>query len=291
MPPSLSELLARRDDAGLTRLVQERWGIAPTPEALRWLHEIASRPTAHVGGTPDSPWSESTWLTWIKNRLDAFASNPARASDPFDAQAAPFEVERDPASPAAWRSFLERFSEELLAVDDLELWTPIPDEARAMRWMGFEPAAESRIQAAEARLGRRLPPSLRAFYSVSNGWRATGYNIYGVLPVEGVGRLSELEPFLYQMAVEAAATPGPFPDDPGDVRLNAYRDEEGIRPMRCLVVSSGGNNGDTWALDPGADPHAGEWPAGGWSEASPGWAWDAANFAELMADAMRALRD
>ncbi|MCX5097256.1 SMI1/KNR4 family protein [Streptomyces sp. NBC_00365] len=36
-------------------------------------------------------------------------------------------------------------------------------------WLGFAPASEVEVAAAEARLGRRLPPSLREFLLVTNG--------------------------------------------------------------------------------------------------------------------------
>ncbi|MER5431230.1 SMI1/KNR4 family protein [Streptomyces sp. NPDC002588] len=42
------------------------------------------------------------------------------------------------------------------------------------RWLGFGGADESRIAAAEERLGCRLPPSYRTFLEVSDGWRHAG---------------------------------------------------------------------------------------------------------------------
>ncbi|RUT03955.1 hypothetical protein DSM106972_048690 [Dulcicalothrix desertica PCC 7102] len=52
--------------------------------------------------------------------------------------------------------------------------------------MGYSPASESQILAAEQRIGKSLPPSLRTFYSVTNGWRTTGLCIYDILPVEEI---------------------------------------------------------------------------------------------------------
>lgn len=46
--------------------------------------------------------------------------------------------------------------------------------ARRSRWLGLPPADEERVAAAEARLGRRLPPSYREFLMVSDGWRHAG---------------------------------------------------------------------------------------------------------------------
>jgi hypothetical protein len=179
----------------------------------------------------------------------------------------------------AWRQFLERYSEELLATDDIRI--EVPEEARRAHWMGYEPATEVAIEAAERRLGRCLPPSLRSFYSVSDGWRETGFFIWDVLPVEQIGWLAEREPHLYQLARAAEAEPGPFKRDPGGVRLHHYRDEQGTRVKRALVVSSRGDAA-TWLLDPGPEPHAGEWPGGRWAGWNPAMQWTTASFADLM---------
>jgi hypothetical protein len=130
-------------------------------------------------------------------------------------------------------------------------------------------------------LGRKLPASLRSFYSVSNGWRETGFFIWDVLPVEELGWLTDREPHLYQLACEAEAEPGPFKDDPGDARLRHYRDEQGTRVKRTLVISSCGDAA-TWLLDPGPKPHGGEWPGGRWAGWNPAMAWTAVSFADLM---------
>ncbi|MEU6342450.1 SMI1/KNR4 family protein [Streptomyces sp. NPDC046977] len=73
-----------------------------------------------------------------------------------------------------WRSFLERWSEEWADAQDPDSLTE--DDARALRdrWLGFAPADAERTAEAERRLGRRLPPSYRAFLEVSDGWRHAG---------------------------------------------------------------------------------------------------------------------
>ncbi len=279
----------KRFDA-LADVVKNRWGIAPTGECLQWLHEIAFRREGSVGGTHESPWSESTWLMWIKNRFDEFSTAPTIVGDPATRWGLPFEVEADPASVAAWRSFLDRYSRELLASENLPRLVRLPDAAREAGWMGFAPAGEAALQEAESRLGRRLPPSLRCFYSVSNGWRATGPFIHDVLPVEQIGWLFDRVPDLHELALQAESVPGPFKDDSGDQRLQEYRDHQGTRVKRSLVINSQGDAAH-WLLDPGAEPHQGEWPAGRWAGWQPAMEWTAASFAELMASEFRSLRD
>jgi hypothetical protein len=190
-----------------------------------------------------------------------------------------------------WRTFLERYSQELLATSDL--WFEIPDNVRHTGWMGFSPATKEAIAGTELRLGRALPESLRSFYTVTNGWRQTGYFIFGVLPVEDLGWLLHLEPNLYELACKAEDEPGPWPNDLGNVRLQEYREEQGARVKRSLVISSDGDAA-TWLLDPGPSPHSGEWPGGRWAGWNPAMEWSAPSFAELMKqefDSLLQLRD
>lgn len=178
-----------------------------------------------------------------------------------------------------WCQFLEQYSQELMKVDEPQI--VIPPEARKDGWMGFAPASEEAIAACETRLGRTLPPSLRTFYSVTNGWRTTGYFIWDILPVEQIGWLCDRKPFLHQLACESEKMPGPWRKDPDGSRLREYRNEQGTRVKRSLVISSTGDAAD-WLLDPGAEAHTGEWPAGRWASWNPAMQWSADNFADLM---------
>lgn len=119
------------------------------------------------------------------------------------------------------------------------------------------------------------------FYGITNGWATLGVWQCDVLAVEQIGWLRDREPDLYELAVEAESTPGPFRDDPGDVRLRDYQDEQGTRVKRSLVVSSRGDD-FTLLLDPGAEPHHGEWPGGDWSSHNPAMDWSSVSFAQLL---------
>ncbi|MFJ1939065.1 SMI1/KNR4 family protein [Kitasatospora sp. NPDC088160] len=79
-----------------------------------------------------------------------------------------------------WRSFLTRWSEEWADAYDApdELRSAEDEGAWRARWLGFETASAERIAAAEKRLGCQLPPSYRAFLSVTDGWRHAGGFIY-----------------------------------------------------------------------------------------------------------------
>jgi hypothetical protein len=293
MESHVQELLRMNRSGALASVIKDRWEITPTAEQLQWLHEIQfRRSTPPVGGTQESPWSDATWLLWIKKRIDEFSTDPTLASDPANRYGPPFEVEREPASVAAWRSFLARYSEEGLAWEKMSGWSAhIPQDVTGARWMGCAPAGDRALEAAESRLGRKLPPSLRCFYSVSNGWRGLGcsYRSYDVLPVEEVGWLCDRDLPVNEWALRAELEPGPFKNDPGHQRRNQYRYEQGTRVRRSLLISF---LGVVWLLDPGALPDEGEWP-GGYCLPSPPYGpqltvtWRATNFAELLAEKFR----
>ncbi len=187
----------------------------------------------------------------------------------------------------AWRSFLARYSEEGFAWEKLwGLSSHLTEDVTKRPWMGFAPADESALQTSESRLGRKLPPSLRCFYSVSNGWRQRGgqNDCYGVLPVEEVGWLRDRDLWVNQWARQVELKAGPFQNDPDNQRRNEYRYEQGTRVRRSLVISFPRL---CWMLDPGVEPHDGEWP-GGYLLYSPlNMSWCATNFAELLAEKFR----
>ncbi|MEH1163883.1 SMI1/KNR4 family protein [Micromonospora sp. CPCC 205539] len=75
------------------------------------------------------------------------------------------------------REFLQRWSREWVVAHDPERDRPLDDETRG-GWLGFPPATPGQIADAEERLGRRLPPSLRAFLLITDGWKDAGAFIY-----------------------------------------------------------------------------------------------------------------
>jgi SMI1 / KNR4 family (SUKH-1) len=74
--------------------------------------------------------------------------------------------------------FLKRWSEEWITAHDPERDAPLDEDVVRDAWLGFAPASADEVAAAEARLGCSLPPSLREFLLVTNGWRHAGNFIY-----------------------------------------------------------------------------------------------------------------
>lgn len=139
------------------------------------------------------------------------------------------------------------------------------DNARWQRSKGHEitseqlpstlpPATEAQIAREEARLGVRLPPSLRSFYLQSNGHGVVGNIIWAVRSVEQLGWLRDLEPGFHE---------------------NIYEDDAAV--ARCLLVSREAD-ASFWLLDPGDTNDRGEWRAGRWSSWNPGMEWIAESF-------------
>jgi len=118
----------------------------------------------------------------------------------------------------------------------------------------FAPATGAEIAREEARLGVRLPPSLRSFYLHSNGHGVVGNFIWAVRPVEQLGWLRDVGRDLYDVI---------FEDD--------------LPSARSLLVS-GDADASYWLLDPGDVDGRGEWRAGRWSSWNPGMNWIAADF-------------
>jgi len=125
-----------------------------------------------------------------------------------------------------------------------------PDELPAT----FAPATEAQIADAEARIGIRLPPSVRAFYRQSNGHGVVGTAIWAVRSIEQLGWFRDVDPQMYDVLIE-------------------------FEPWvaRALLVSSKAD-ASFWLLDPGEVDSRGEWRAGRWSSWNPGMAWIAKDF-------------
>jgi hypothetical protein len=118
----------------------------------------------------------------------------------------------------------------------------------------FAPATEGQIAHEEARLGVRLPPSLRSFYLHSNGYGSPSHFIHAVRPVEQIGWMRAVVPRLYEVNLEFD-----------------------LPVARCLVVSGDGD-ASWWLLDPGQVDARGEWRTGRWTSCKPGMSWLASDF-------------
>ena len=162
-----------------------------------------------------------------------------------------------PLTVAEWRAFVGDYSSEFLNSDYLrrleadphiDVLLLVSDVQRRSGWLGFEPASEQAVVAAEVRLGVRLPPSYRNFLLASDGGSCIGG--LDLLAAEKIGWFAELEAWL----IDAWSSPG----------LEFFADNLAVL-KRCLLISDDeGGSGGHWLLHVDDVDENGEWAAYEW---------------------------
>lgn len=165
-----------------------------------------------------------------------------------------------------WKPWLTRWSAEWISTAEPGT---LDSAVLRERWLGFAPATEDEVAAAEARLGVRLPPSYREFLLTTNGWRDAGCFVFRMRDTSTLGWLRDHEAYWADWE-ELAPDDNP---DPGN----------GNRFTRGLLLSLEADAGILF-LDPGDVDEAGEWAAYSlfsWRAEPPA---RFASFTELMED-------
>ncbi|OON75931.1 SMI1/KNR4 family protein [Streptomyces tsukubensis] len=172
-----------------------------------------------------------------------------------------------------WRQFLSDYSAKFLASDlfreaDAEGRSFLSEAQREARWLGYEPAAEAAVLAAEERFGVRLPPTYRNFLLASNGCKDVG--LIDLLGIEKIGWFSDMTDLLdYWLS-------------PGD----GYLAEDLDKFERSLLISiDDGGSGGYWVLHADSAREDGEWTAYEWWPGEGGDPERYENFATLVTSA------
>lgn len=171
--------------------------------------------------------------------------------------------------PFDWRAFLTRWSKELL--DDPEIVRELPAGVVASGWLGYRGATAEQLADLETRLGATLPPSYRAFLSVSNGWRNTSPFIDRVLPTEEVDWFATR----HQQWIDAYVAPAAGLPRLTDAEYLVYGQEQSTVHFRteylqtALQISDVGDAA-IYLLNPQVVTPEGEWEARFFANWHPG---------------------
>jgi hypothetical protein len=152
-------------------------------------------------------------------------------------------TESVPVTLPEWQEFLRSYSADYLRVATAAELARLDEAQREDQWLGYAPASEEAVRAAEERLGVQLPPSYRNFLLASNGWRAIDCLLYELVKVEEIGWFRDVEAELWLDWSQFGDTA-----DQGD---------------RSVLVS-GPADGDYWVLDGDNIGPDGEWTAYSW---------------------------
>src|SRR5688500_671018 len=90
-----------------------------------------------------------------------------------------------------WERTLKRWSDAILESGEP---CALPADAQTSRWVGYPPATDDEIGAAEQRLGCMLPPSYKTFLKITNGWPFVSDSVRRLLPIQSVRMLNESQP-------------------------------------------------------------------------------------------------
>ncbi len=168
-----------------------------------------------------------------------------------------------------WRPFLEQFSRELLA--DNQIRKQLPVEVIQSQWLGFDGATEEQVQQLEQRIGMSLPDSYRQFLLTTNGWRYSGMFIFDVFSVEKVEWFRENNQDWIDAYVEPAEGEEPVPledhcDYSEDQDCVMFR----VEYLEKTLLISGEGDSAVYLLHPEIKTDDGEWEAWFFANWNPG---------------------
>jgi hypothetical protein len=156
----------------------------------------------------------------------------------------------------SWPELLRRWSGEAIG-HCADIGLTITAGARASGWIGMPPASASGIAAAEARLGRALPPSYKSFLAVTDGWPVLSMDYGSLRPVSGIAWMRDAQ----------AGLLGIIRDASGDFEWPPDSNDGPPLLERSVLLSTGT---DMFLLDPARTGLAGELFTCVWTSWHPG---------------------
>ncbi|MDT7781693.1 MAG: hypothetical protein QOF58_112 [Pseudonocardiales bacterium] len=145
-----------------------------------------------------------------------------------------------------WHEYLVEYGREYVRTANVYQREFMKPEHAANGWFGARPADERTIAATEQRLGTRLPPSLRSFLAVTDGWEGmVAFFVDELLPCARIDWLRDCERGADLIEIYGEELDE---DDEPDELLELFR--------RSLLIADGE---DIWLLDPARTGPDGEW--------------------------------
>jgi hypothetical protein len=195
-----------------------------------------------------------------------------------------------------WREYLAEYSAEVLRAHDGEddELVDVGDAQRLLGWLGFDGATAEQLDALERRLGTALPPSYRAFLTVSDGWLHISNFMWKMRTTDEAGWLRDTEPELCQILSDGGDADDADDEDSDDEDGGDREDESESAIVRRALLVSGAGDAQYWVLDPGDVTADGEWAAYIWASWYPGLGERHPSFAALVdaeRESWRTLRD
>jgi hypothetical protein len=164
---------------------------------------------------------------------------------------------------------MRQWSHDLL--QDSDVAADLPKDVRTSGWLGYAGATEEQIVGLEAHLGVRLPPSYRAFLSVTNGWRNTTPFIDKLWSTDEIEWFAVRNQDWIDAYVEPAADLPPITD----AEYLDYSEQQSSVHFRTEYLQSALEISDTgdsaiYLLNPEIVTPEGEWEAWFFATWSPG---------------------
>lgn len=160
-----------------------------------------------------------------------------------------------------WQDFLRKLSLKLIECrDEYDNWELTSNQLKS-GWLGNPGASEDQIILAEARLGKKLPPSYRDFLKVSNGWPNSDWTDLQLWSTE------EIEWFLKRHPeVDWPPDTEERPSIPDEYYFVYGQDQDSVNLRleyldNALEISSDSGDGDIFLLIPDIIFDDGEWEA------------------------------
>lgn len=171
-----------------------------------------------------------------------------------------------------WSAFLTQWSQDIFNSKQVFNTQGASTQDR-QHWLGYSGATEAQLQTAEARLGKKLPPSYRAFLKVTNGWQETTPFIQDLGATEEIDWFATKYPYWFNQLIQKYRTPPPFHTNGATTVLQVsdqdyfiYGDAQDCRKLRVnylkkALAISGVSDSSIYLLNPEVVTKDGEWEA------------------------------